>query len=179
MGQQHRIVFKVMVCYSKKNAEKNQQSGKGTWVWSEVNKLSESCPSGITQDTLASFPQQPVVITHRKYLSGQLVSDSFLRDFTGGQSCCYQVQAHTAHHITGHGIKKLIVRTRNSDFSQKASTLRGWTSVPKNHLSWIQNSGFFYIKRGGDMFGFCKLLGFRIPCSRQMLFSVLQLFVSI
>ena len=26
------------------------------------------------------------------------------------------------------------------------------------------------------MVGFCKLLGFRIPCSRQMLFSVLQLF---
>lgn len=51
----------------------------------------------------------------------------------------YQVQAHTAHHITGQLTERQIVGDRNNDFIQKARRLRGWcASVSKNHFARVR-----------------------------------------
>ena len=63
---------------------------------------------------------------------------------------CYQVQAHTAHQVTGQYIERWGVGARNGDFIWKASQLRRWwTSVPKYHLTRDRIQASFILKRDG------------------------------
>ena len=79
---------------------------------------------------------------------------------------CYSVQTPTAHQLTGQQIKRWDIRASTSDFIQKVSRLRRWwTSVPKNHLDWVQIQSSFVLKGGGDVVGCCKLPGTRILCA--------------
>ena len=51
-----------------------------------------------------------------------------------------------------------VVEAGNSDLIQKASRLRRWwTSVPKNHHTWLSWS-FFYTKRRGHVIGCANFL---------------------
>ena len=87
------------------------------------------------------------------------------------------------------------VEARNNDFIWKASRLRRCqTSVPKNHLTPVRVEASFILKRGGgwlvitnflvqESFVFTAIRVCQVRCSykpptRQMLFSVLQLFIS-
>ena len=63
---------------------------------------------------------------------------------------CHQAQAHTAPLTTGQDIKRHSVGTKGSNFIGKASRLRiWWTSVPKNHFTWVRIHTSFILKGRG------------------------------
>lgn len=94
--------------------------------------------------------------------------------------CCLPHDSPTSRE-TGLG-------ARNSDLIQKASRLKiRWTSAPKNHLLWIKIRVSFILKGQGVWLVAANFLGqtplflylSMHPPTRQMLFSLLQLFISV